>query len=263
MRGTMSFGPSPKSVPVTMGLIITLVIAFLVAWASPNPILEPLIFQGDWSKFWTAFTYPWGSFGVEVIIFFLMGLLWLYSIGGDVEREVGPRFYAALFFVMTLLGAIGVTIGGAVMNTKGMAMGDLIPACGITCVWASRRPNTMASFFGIPIAAKWIGGLAVLMVLIPYGKSAPLMGLFAALPCLVGWLFGSGKLPIRFPNQWGSSTSTAHGKTKAERAKEQREFEGFIDNVRAREQERAEKERLRKLFESSLDDDGGEKKSGS
>jgi hypothetical protein len=42
---------------------------------------------------------------------------------------------------------------------------------------------------------------------------------------------------------------------QAEKKKEDKSFSRFMDDVKAREKERAEKERLRKLFESSLDDD--------
>ena len=52
---------------------------------------------------------------------------------------------------------------------------------------------------------------------------------------------------------FGRVPSVAEAKAKKQ---DDREFQRFREDVRAREIERAEKERLRRLFESSLDDDG-------
>jgi hypothetical protein len=63
---------------------------------------------------------------------------------------------------------------------------------------------------------------------------------------LLSYLFASGRIP------WlpYAGPSTKYKPSKAQRAREQT----FFDDVRKREQERTERERLRKLFESSFDD---------
>jgi hypothetical protein len=79
----------------------------------------------------------------------------------------------------------------------------------------------------------------------PESRLAPLFGIAVATPLILAWFYGADKLPIRYGLLRRLPTT---GKTK------QKEFDAFISNVRDREKEREEKERLRKLFEDSLDD---------
>ena len=79
-----------------------------------------------------------------------------------------------------------------------------------------------------------------------FGHGMPLVGVMAVVSCGAAFVHGSG---FRFSTKKKPVVSG-----RGNRAQSQKEFEGFIDKVRTREKERDERERLRRLFESSVED---------
>jgi hypothetical protein len=74
----------------------------------------------------------------------------------------------------------------------------------------------------------------------------------AVLHLLAAWAIAAGRVPF-FPYLPGRSRAArlqGIGYTRSDKMRP-----NYFDNVRKREQERAEKERLRKIFERSLIDD--------
>jgi hypothetical protein len=130
----------------------------------------------------------------------------------------------------------------------------------LTVAWCFRNAGQSVNLYGIlPIRAPWIAAITAASLLFSYGAVNPLLGLLAVAPLFVAMLFAQNKLPIAFgagrsSGGFGFGGATSKKKVHATRAQAQYD-EAYYDDVLRREQERDERERLRKLFESSLKDD--------
>lgn len=241
-----------------MTLIVLCIVGALTVWAS-NGIFELLAHRvGSFSRPWTLITYPFaletlagGGFG---IIWLLFLALWLYQVGGQIEGELGTKKYVGLWLILTVLPAL-VLLPTAFMNPDKLfarpvfLAGSLLPVGGITVVWATRYPTAPVSMFGvIPLQAKWIGYFMVAAVILSYGGNGNFfVGLLAAAALLFPFFFARNQVP-------GFPYSTTYSKAKPSKEQIKKEKE-YFDDVKRREKEREERERLRKLFESSLDED--------
>lgn len=255
MKAT-SFGTSmpARSVPGTLGLIASLALTFLVDFfAGAKGIFAPLAHLTSGGAPWTFITYPWALGAATGFIGLVFSLLWIWFMGSTVEREVGTSRFLLIFAVLTLLGSVFVTLGAMALTTKATLAGSLIPSGALTMLWAARRPRAQIMIYGIlPVEARWIALFNLLLVFFLFGTGQPALGLFAVLPLVLAWFYAAGKLPIPYPTM---ELSTTGRMSRKEKEREQKKFENFIDDVRERERERAEKEKLRQLFERSLIDD--------
>lgn len=241
--------------PVTTLLVAALATAFMAIWLTQQQadLASHLIFSRATFGLqpWSLLTYPFANSPAGFIAV-LFECLWLYSIGGAVERELGPVRYITLWCALTVLGAASILIGLLAMGLSGFALaGPLIPIAGLTVVWATRNPDlTVLFMFVIPLAGKWLGFIAAGIVLFDMGVGAPILGVLACVPLILAWLFATDRLPFSYS---GVSGKRANWKPSERDDK-------YMDEVRKREKERQERERLRKLFEGSLkdeDDDRG------
>lgn len=175
----------------------------------------------------------------------IFSALWLYMIGQTVEPSVGTRKYALIVLGLILLGSVMYWLGCQIAGYPGFLAGPYLPVAYLSVIWAALNPNSPVRFmFFIPLTAKILALIVGGMVLFGYGSQSPLVGVITALP-MVGLWFGADMI---------LGSRKVAGRTRAEQRKEQKEFNQFIDKVRDREKEREERERLRKLFEDSLDD---------
>lgn len=239
-----------QSAPVTVSIIGVLIIGTLLSWAIPS-LAANLIFASKdvFSRPWSLLTYPFvnGILGSAVgPIFFVFLVIWLFQIGGQVERSHGGRNFGILWLIISVISVVPLLLVGA------SAAGTLIPVACLTVMWATRMPNSQVLLFGmLPIAAKWIGVLSVLGVFFSYASSGAMVlpGLLACTSCGLAFLYASNRIPkLNYGLGYGSF---AQQKPTKEQLRREREFE---DDVKRRKQEREERERLRKLFESSLED---------
>jgi membrane associated rhomboid family serine protease len=129
---------------------------------------------------WTLLTYPLVSFEIIGVIFYG---LWLYFVGGSLERSWGTRFYGLFFFLMALISALGLIAGALLLRVPVMADNWLAIAA-LTLTWCLLNPNETIRFnFFIPIQAKWLGIFEVLIIFFTYARFHPLMGFFALSGC--------------------------------------------------------------------------------
>jgi hypothetical protein len=245
----------------TAWLIGSIVAVFLLGWffsgTVPNPVWSNLAYDETLTKTWTLFTYPYGS-PMENLFWFFIGCFILAQFASSLERETGPWGIIAMFFTYTLIGGvvyyIGTLIAGSATPIKPWL--DL-PDAFIFVTWAARnRTATVMFMFVIPIRAHWLAVISVGFVLVEYGYAVPLVGIVTAASLGVAWLYGLEKIP------WLKFGDVPNLAPKQQEKKENKEFDRFMGDVKRREQERAEKERLRRLFESSLSDDDQDKKDG-
>ena len=238
--------------PATIGLIGGMAVAYLLAWFGLRNIIGPGLGFDPASALgrpWTLLTYPFASLGNgSDLIWFLLSLLWVWFMGGAIERELGAQRFIATFFAFTLLGALAMLLGRALLGTGPALLGPMIPASALTMIWAARNPEqSILLMMVIPLKGKYLAILTVVLVIFPLGASNPLLGVIAALPLGLAWLWASGKLPVAYP------VGVRTGRSRADRKAEERRHFEFQEAIRKKQQDRDERERLRKLFESSLD----------
>ena len=246
------FGSAAKasSAPVTVGIIVASVACFIFNWMSRGQITLALGFFPAiaTSRPWTFLTYPL-AVGDPLSALFLS--LWLWGIGGMVERELGSIKYLLVYLLFTFLCAACVWIGTLILRVPptDILAGGWTPVVAITVIWATRNPSAQMLFmFVIPLAAKWIAWISVAFV---FFATDPVLAPFAALPFALAYFFAADKLPFAPYGRGGSAGGSYGGATK----KWERYDKNYYTEVQRREKERDEKERLRKLFEGSLDDD--------
>lgn len=235
----------------TYSLIGLLGVAYVLAWLTKAPVFGPgMAFDGNWSHPWTAITYPFASLGIGSNLFWeLLLLMWLYWIGTDLERAIGAAKLFAFFFGATVLGAACVNLAWLLTNHINYPLaGSIIPIGALTVAWGTRNPTACVRLWMvIPITGKWIAILEVGLVLFAVGDGNPAAGVFALVPLALAWAFAGGRLP--------GFSSVRRSQTPPSAKATERMSDSYYDDVRRREKDRAERERLRKLFEDSINED--------
>ena len=256
MRKQWNAGRTPKGDrPIaTLTIVVLLGAALLGTWCYSgrdyNPVAANLLYSPDLSKPWTLLTYPFGI-NLTYVIWFVIACWCFYQFSQYLERRLGPLGFTAFFIVMTLLGGLGYYVGSLVMGGPSMIYPsfNLILEV-IVFTWCVVNPTAQIMLFAIvPIPTAVLKWICLTGIVIENGWGNPIVGVFAALPILVAWLYATNRIPGM---SFGAVPSVGEAKVKKQ---DDREFRRYMDDVKSREKDRAEKERLRKLFESSLEDD--------
>jgi hypothetical protein len=250
LGGTFSFGSGGR---YTLGLVGAVAAGFLASWfglreaslthlafSTTDPGLRP----------WAILLYPFSSYGNgQALLWELFSLYWLYIVGSRIEAELGGPKVLLAWGVFTALGALGVWLGAVALHREAMLVGASLPLAAFTVVFGVRnRSAQILLMFVLPIPAMLLAYLAVALVVFGYGNEHPLMGVFAALPLILGWLYALDKLPF-----WRYGTYRVRSQA-SDRRNERRQIK-LRDKARDRQREREERERLRKLFERSVAED--------
>ncbi len=139
-------------------------------------------------------------------------------------------------------------IGGALLHDPFVLASAWIPLSMISVMWGTRNPDAPVTLmFILPLTGKWVAWLSAFLVffaLAHYPELAP----FAAAPCILAYFFAANKIPFL---PFAKSDQRYMGATK----KWERYDKSYYEEVQRREKDRDERERLRKLFEGSLNDD--------
>lgn len=137
---------------------------------------------------WTLITYPLINTDPLGLIF---GLLWLWFIGGTLERSWGSWAYFLFTFVVTLITGLAMTVVAWLFMDPFFVIADLwLPLVAITWAWAGIYPDRELLFWGIiPIKAEWLAWINALFIFIRYVRSHWLMGLASICGILVVYLF--------------------------------------------------------------------------
>lgn len=236
--------------PVTLGFVIAIAAVFLISWLTQSDALLNLLkfdAASGASSPWTFLTYPFasGRDGNNLIsIFFLCW--WLIGIGSTVEHDMGSVRYGIFAATVTVLCALAFMVGGMVIGGNAALAGGWIPTVAVTVAWGTRYPNTIVQLFMvIPVPAKFVAWFSVALVF--FSTNNAILALFSVVPMALVYLFAANKLPIPY----NKSYSFTHRPTRTQRKREKE----YFDDVKRREKQREEKERLRELFERSLIDD--------
>jgi membrane associated rhomboid family serine protease len=250
------FGSSARaqSAPATVGVVVALTAGFLAVWMTlPARWAEDWIFTtgAAWSKPWTLLSYPYiGNQGFVGLLFLC---LWIWGMGASVEREIGSRAFLSVWLVFSAICALGLWVGSALLGRPAGLAGGWVPVAALTVVWGTRKASAqVVLMFVLPITGKWLAWLSAGLVF--FSVTPPAMAPFAAAPLLLAYLYAANKLPF-FAYSGAPRAMRGINAAGTRRVFKQE----YYDEVKRREKSRAEKERLRKLFESSKADDPDEK----
>jgi hypothetical protein len=248
-----------QAAPITLGIIASMIVFAFVWWFAAGKGMEKFFLGPDWqSQPWTVFTYPWADtpfYSAFRIVCFVFLVMWMHWTGGSVERDLGPTKYAVLWLAMILLPAIFIVLLGPLVNYVGAA-GMWLPEAGITVVWCMRNLGAQIRLYGIiPLSGKVLAWVTVAVTILVSGAGNPLFGFVAGLHLAVAWAFGSNMLPFWRYSHGGGVFGKPKLSDRPFLKKSERVDKGYLEDVKKRERDREERERLRKLFESSLDDD--------
>lgn len=231
----------------TAGIMTALVAGFLTNWFLHGSAAQLMAFTPGslTSAPWTLVTYPFVQFEFIGVFF---SCLWLWGVGGAVERDLGSGRYLVLWLALSALGALSVSLITPLMGhaVPFALIGTLIPLGAVTVIWGTRNPSAMMTLmFVLPITGKWMAWLSAGVVLFGMGMGNPMLGALAVVPLVVGWAFADNRIP-----------GLPYGKSEPKRAawKPSERDDKYFDEVRKREKDREEREKLRRLFEGSIKD---------
>lgn len=251
-----------QAAPITIGIIASLIVMAFVWWFAAGKGMESIFLGPGWqSQPWSLVTYPWAvlpfTSGVGILCFVFL-VMWLFWVGGTIERDLGPVKYLATWALMILLPALFIVLLGPIATKAYGAAGTWLPVAGLTVIWCTRNPKHSIMMYGIiPVSGMWLGWITVGSVILLSGFGSPLLGVVCALHLAVAWAFASNRIPIFAYSRGASAFGQAKLADRPFLKKSERMNKGYYDDVKKREKERDERERLRKLFESSLDDEKG------
>lgn len=250
-----------QAAPITIGLLASFIIFAFIWWFSALKGMEQIILGPGWqSKPWTLLTYPWAqmpfSDGLAIVCFVFL-IMWVFFTGSYVERELGPAKYIGLWAAMILLPALfQILLGPVISPTRFGAAGVWLPEAGITIAWCTRNPTAKIMMYGIiPLSGKILGAVTVVTTILLAGFGNPVLGVVAALHLPIAWAFAANKIPFWTYTRGAGSFRKRKATDSQFLRKTEKMGAGYYDDVKKREKEREERERLRKLFESSLMDD--------
>lgn len=241
------FGAASKrnAAPATTGIIVAFIATFLCTWFR-LPIVQQLAFDPG-----IALQRPWMFFSYGFVVGTPIGLLfaglWLWGIGGAVERDLGSLKYLVVWFGFSALSAICEMVGSSLTHVGGVSWNTAwIPISMVTVMWGTRNPDApLTLMFILPITGKWLAWLSAALV---FFALPPELAPFAAIPCILAYYFAANKIPFM---PFSKSDKRYLGGEK----KWERYDKSYYEEVQRREKDREERERLRKLFEGSLNDD--------
>jgi len=181
-----------SQIPVTISLIAVCAVLFLVNFFAHPALLyseyfrfsTPILGPGEWIS---LFTYPLVNSDFLSLVF---GCLWLFWIGGSLERSWGSPKFLAFFFLISAASGLGLFIGSLILRVPADLIGALwLPLTSLTVAWATINPLQSVLLWGIvAIQARWIALFEIGVIYFVYYEGAPLLGLFVLLGALAAFL---------------------------------------------------------------------------
>lgn len=240
--------------PVTLFLVFSLLATSLIFWGARLGGIENFLLGTDWpSQVWTVITYPWANMpygDVLSLVFFFLTLYWMWFAGSEVERAYGNVKYLIVWFGSTLLGGLFLWLGAKLAGVPLVYGGFWLPVAAVTVCWCYVNPQGQIMLYGmIPINSRVLAIITAITLILVHGSRHPIIGFASALHLIPVAIFAAGKISLP------SIKRTPKMEDRAYLKKSERMDKSYYDDVKKRETEREEKERLRKMFESSLNDD--------
>ena len=197
-------------IPITKSTVvlsfIVLVLTSLVPRLQQYFVLAPL----NAPRFpWTLITYPLVN---PYIINLIFAGLWLWFIGGTLERSWGSKIYLRFLLLIVLVTGLSMTLASLVTGNSAIWIYGLwLPLVGITWAWADLSPNQEVLIWGIiPVKARWIAWIQAAITFFSFQQYGLLVGLMSLVGIAVFYLF-KGKGPF---SPWRRYYSSGHRSLK-------------------------------------------------
>lgn len=175
--------------PVTKALMVCAVLTMLLAVFGADRWLGRLVFTltGVIQQPWSLVTYPLVSPRRSIGVLF--AVIWLWFVGGSLERSWGSRRYGIFFAWVSLLTAVGAGAAGYLAGKDAVLMGLWVPLAPLTVAWAALNPEAQVLFyFIIPLRAKYLAWITVAFLYLYQGVAIhPFWGLLILLGCAAAY----------------------------------------------------------------------------
>jgi hypothetical protein len=172
-------GPAPRDVVVLLGvLLVTYSLNFFASTAIVPAVMQltSLVWRTGW--LWQIATYPFAVGRISVISLLFAGLA-LYQFGRDVFFGLyRKRFWQLIFFssVGAALVAVAVDLGMAFTGLSRLTPAPFAILQGpwmllvifVAAFGTAHRDATINLFFVLPLPARWITGLEILLAFIAF-----------------------------------------------------------------------------------------------
>ena len=180
---------------MTTGVLVLLGISFVTRLFLPgltglSILLNP---GGHW---WGLLTYPLAEISPLALV---LGGLWLYLAGGQLERWWGGRRYGLALAVSGPLSALTLALGSVLLGQPIALAGMALPLASLTVAWCiNNRDGVIAYGFVLPIPVRIFLWLDLLLIYLYTAVSfGPLMGLFALGGPGIAYLYANRQGPER------------------------------------------------------------------
>lgn len=242
--------------PFTVLLVVSFVVSTLVLWLAHMKGVEQIwLTNSPLTPLWTFFTYPWAYLplgdGLQLMCFVFL-MYWLIQCGVSVEREIGTLRFVGFWFGATLLAGLAMILGASACHIPVAVVAPYLPISALTIVWCVRNRTASVMLFGfLPLSGFWMGWATVVGDVLLYGAHNPLLGVFACVHLGAAYLFAADKLPFAPYATEGPYRTGRRIRPKEKEATtrgQARYDQSYFDEVKRRETEREEQERLKKLF---------------
>ena len=143
-------------------------LAQMLAFTTPAALRAP----------WTLVTYPFVAFDALSVLF---GGIWIWTVGGSLERAWGARSFALFFACLSAVSALSLTVGAQLVGAIAFAAGLWLPLAGVTVAFALINWNLELSFWGIPCRVQHLMWIVLGLTFLNFAQASgsPMVGLFS------------------------------------------------------------------------------------
>jgi membrane associated rhomboid family serine protease len=189
-----------RTIPITKAILLLMVVTFLVN-ISTNGLLGGLMAYIPFrfpNGLTGLFTYP---FVIGSIITLLISGYMMYMFGGSLERSWGRRLYFVFLTSATATAALVWTVGASLFGGNPTITGPWLMVSAVIVAWAWLNPEeTILLWFVLPIKAKWIGWLTIVILYFTFPRVAGIqffiLGFFALGGVAVAYAY------VRYKRDW-------------------------------------------------------------
>lgn len=181
-------------IPITKGTIVlsglVLVLSFLLWGLGIN--LGGLLALNPRAMVlmsWTLITYPL----VNDILSTVFAALWLWFVGGSLERTWGGRRYGSFLVLTIIVSGVVTGLVGRIVGVSISISGFWMPLVGLTWAWSDLYPDREVLFWGIiPVKSKWLAWIHAALIFGSYFQYHPFLGIASVSSILLAFQYKAG-----------------------------------------------------------------------
>ena len=176
---------------------------------------------GDLARPWKMLLYPLLGAPDIFALLFTIGMTYLFC--SSLERAWGTKAFALFYVAISVISALSISLGGAVLG-GGLPADHLFVVAGAAVVWGFLNAEERMSLFFVPMRGIHFAGIAILYIFFIYARGAGWSALpFAMVGPLAafGWLkygvtyqiqnWGDGLIPMSRPAPRSAGSSGGRG----------------------------------------------------